>query len=73
MNKFSSEITVLVCMTPFESYGSSLESGYDSYPNRSDPVSSLSSAMEDSHLIVASLYTSDPIELNILAPVNNLV
>jgi len=38
MKKFSSEITILVCMTTFQSYGSSSESDDDSDSNRSGSV-----------------------------------
>jgi len=43
MKKFLSKITILVCMTMFESYGS--ESDDDSDSNRSDYASSLCSVL----------------------------
>ena len=58
MKKFSGEIIVLVCMTTFDSYGSSSESDDNLDSNKSGSASSLCSAMEESHLIVASLYES---------------
>jgi len=57
MEKFLSKITVIVCITTFQVYGSSSESDYDS--NRSGSALSVCFVMENySNLIVASLYES---------------
>src|SRR6218665_3668056 len=58
MKNFESKITALVRMTTFESYGSSS----DSDSNRSGSALSLCSAIEDSHLIAASVYFSKIIQ-----------
>ena len=55
MKKF---LVKFLCMITFESYGSSSESDDDSESNGSDSATSLSSAMEDSHLTAVSLYES---------------